>query len=500
MIGLGPAGEHVAQMARDGPVVPLHQAPAPPRIDGEGEDVGGEPDLGVAVPVQVGGLAERVGPGVARRGVGQGLGGDEVAERGAADVREVHAPEDAVPVRAVAFAGPEFLERLCLLRPRRHRVDLRARAQGQPVERVDFGVLHEEMPPEPAADERERLREAAAFEIVLEAREARGGLGRERPLGHLLVGGRRQIDPPGGAVGPPVLARGGDLDPRGGFEGLEEAIDPPAGPAVLVGARPEAELLSVVPHQREIEHVLAAIGAHVALRERPQIGEHFLHRPPGNQVAQPLQARKDRERHPRLLGEVVAEQLRLGEPHGMEMGVVHDRVPDARFAERTGQVRFPDAFGEPEALRGDAEFRGDRVGQLLDLAALVGIGEDREDRLVVAAGQHLDLPAGDERANPLEEVGPVGFQPVEQRSGVVERQADAGMAFQGGEQGRVRPVRRLGDDVVEVPDGLVVVDGERQDEGVHRGQPAPPSPAPSPPPPPAIPSAGASSSTLPPGM
>ena len=366
------------------------------------------------------------------------------------------------------------------------------------MERVDLGVLHEEMPPVSAADEREHLRKAAAFEIVREAREARGGIGRERPLGHLIIGGRWEIDPPRGAVGPPVLARGGDLDPRGGLDGLEEAIDPPPRPAVLVGARPEAELLSVVPHQREIEHVLAALGAHVALRERPQIGEHVLHRPPGNQVAQPLQARKDRERHPRLLGEVVAEQLRLGEPHGAEVGIVHDRVPDARFAERTGQVRLPDPLGEPEALRGDPKLDGDVAGQLLDLAALVRIGEDREDRFVVAAGQHLDLPAGGERADPLEEVGPVGSQPVEQRPGVVEREADSGMPFQGAEHGRVRPVRRLGDDMVEVADGLVVVDGERQDEGMHRGQPASPFPAPSPPP--AIPSAGARSSTLPPGM
>ena len=360
------------------------------------------------------------------------------------------------------------------------------------MHRVDLLVLDQEVAPEPPAHEREHLRPRAGLEIVLEVREAGRLLRRQRPLAHLLVGSGGEVDPSRRLARAPVLAGRRELDPRRLLERVEEAVDPAALPAVGARARPEAELLPIVPHQRQVERGAAAVRPNVAVREPPQVADHLFHRRPRDEVAQPLEAGEDRQRNPGLLGDVVAEEVRLLEPHGAEVGVVDDGVPHARLADRPREVRLPDPLGQPEALGGGAKLRGDRPGELLDLAALVRIRDGGEDRFVVATGEDLDLPAGGQGPDPPEEVGSVGLEPVEERPGIMERQADPGVAFQRPHERGVRVVRGPGHDVVEVPDRLMVVDRERQDDRVHReGQPASPPPAAR---------AGDSSTTLPDGM
>ena len=148
------------------------------------------------------------------------------------------------------------------------------------------------------------------------------------------------------------------------------------------------------------------------------------------------------------------------------MPVIDQDVLHADRAERPGKVRLPDALGQPHPARTHAEVRPDEFRESRDLTALVGVGEDGQDRLVEAAGQQLHLTARHHGGEPVERgLGPFA-QPFEQVAGEVSGQPNLGARDETVEQGRVRALGRLGDDVVEIPDGLVVVDTEAEREDV----------------------------------
>ena len=101
-------------------------------------------------------------------------------------------------------------------------------------------------------------------------------------------------------------------------------------------------------------------------------------------------------------------------------------------------------------------------------ADAVALGERGEDRLVQAAAQQLDLAARHERPQPGEELRALGGKPLEQGTGVVEREADARVALQRLEHRQVGAVVDLGEHPAEVAHRLVVVDREGQrDAGGH---------------------------------
>ena len=107
-----------------------------------------------------------------------------------------------------------------------------------------------------------------------------------------------------------------------------------------------------------------------------------------------------------------------------EVGVVEDRPLVAGRDERRRQVGLPDPLGEPGAARAVAEQSLQLVGHPDELADPVALRQGREDRLVPAAADDLDLAAPDEAGQPVEELGPLGPQPGQQGTGVVEREAD----------------------------------------------------------------------------
>jgi hypothetical protein len=70
----------------------------------------------------------------------------------------------------------------------------------------------------------------------------------------------------------------------------------------------------------------------------------------------------------------------------------------------------------------------DAVGEGADLPHTVAARHADEHRLVVAAGQELDLATPDEVREVADDVGAIRLEPVQKRSGEVEARLHLGMA------------------------------------------------------------------------
>ena len=230
---------------------------------------------------------------------------------------------------------------------------------------------------------------------------------------------------------------------------------------MLERGRPGAELLAVVAHHPD---PVAGLGRVVA-----QVADHVLDRPERNPVAQPLLRAEHREQVALVLGRVGAPKVLLGDRRRAEVLVVEDRPAVARGLERRRQVRLPDPLGQPGAERPAAGDTLDHRGHAGELVEPVVRGQRREDRLVQAAAQELDLVAVDERPEALEERRPLGCEPLEQRTRVVEREAHARVALERLDHRQIRLLKDLAEHPPEVADGLVVVDCQGQrDPGCQR--------------------------------
>ena len=371
-------------------------------------------------------------------------------------MRDVDPTEQAVPVAVVGLAAVEMVQRRRSLRTLGHGRDLARRPQHLLVEVVDLPVLDLEVAPEPAAQPA-CLGLVPGHGVVEQPREHDGLVRRQRPLAHLGVRGGRDVDAPDRRLAFQPLRWGDGRQPvRVGLECLEEPLHPaPLTPAVLVRRGPGAELLAVVAHHA---HALAVLGRVVA-----EVADHVLHGPERDPVAEALLGAEDGEEVALVLGRVRAPQVRLGDGGGAEVLVVEDGPAVARLRQRRRQVRLPDAFREPGTLgpaAREAVDRGCHAGQLVDPVLLRQGGEDR---LVQAAAQELDLVARDEHPQAGQELGALRGQPLEQRAGVVQREADARVTLESLEQRQVGAVVDLGEHPSEVAHGLVIVD--RQGEG-----------------------------------
>ncbi len=225
---------------------------------------------------------------------------------------------------------------------------------------------------------------------------------------------------------------------------------------VRVRSRPHAEFLAVVD---DGEHGDGAAAAGQIVETRLDVGKR-------DQVAQPLTDREDAQPLALIFGQVIpADGLGI-EPAEREVPIIDEDVLHADGAERPRKVRLPHALGQPHPARAHAEVRADEFAEPRDLAPLVAVGEDRQDRLVEAARQELHLAARDDGGEPVERRRGSLAQPFEQVAGEVSGQPDLGARDQPIEQRRIGALGRFGDDVVEISDGLVVVDAEAQREDV----------------------------------
>ncbi len=191
-----------------------------------------------------------------------------------------------------------------------------------------------------------------------------------------------------------------------------------------------------------------------------QPGDDLLHRGPGDGVAQVFGGAEDLEGDPLLLGDVVAEEVLVLQPYVLEMGVIHDGVLDSRLGQGLGQVGLPDPLSQPGPCGLVAEVISHRLGELLYLASLVGIVEGHQDGLVVAAGHHLYLAASHQCPDALDQLRPVLGHPIAQRPRVMKGHLDGGVALQCFDHRLVSLMAALLEDPIEVPHGLMIVDGQ----------------------------------------
>jgi hypothetical protein len=157
-------------------------------------------------------------------------------------------------------------------------------------------------------------------------------------------------------------------------------------------------------------------------------------------VAEPLLGAEDRQHASLVVGRVRAPERLLGDRRCPEVGVIEDRPVVAGGRERRRQVRLPDAFRQPRPARPPAEQRLELVGHPDELADPVTLRQGREDGLVPAAPDDLDLAPLHEAGKAVDERRPLRPDPGEERPAVVEAEADAGIALERLEHRQVRPV------------------------------------------------------------
>jgi hypothetical protein len=201
---------------------------------------------------------------------------------------------------------------------------------------------------------------------------------------------------------------------------------------------------------------------------RPEVVDHRLDRAERDVIPQPLLRPVDRQDLALVVGRVRAPERLLGDRRRPEVGVVEDRPAVAAVDERRRQVRLPDSLRKPRAAGPDAELMLQLVGHPDELGDPITLGQGGEDRLVPAAADDLHLLPRHERGEPIEERRPLRPEPGEQRAGVVEGEADAGVPLQRLEHRQIGLLVRLRDHPAEVAHRLVVVEGEGKANAPHR--------------------------------
>ena len=155
----------------------------------------------------------------------------------------------------------------------------------------------------------------------------------------------------------------------------------------------------------------------------------------------------------------------MPESADQEVAVIHERIFDARFGQIRGQLRLPHPLREPQPAGVDAEATLQVFAHATDLFEPVGAGERREDRLVESSQQQLHAAIGGQPADHVEPCGVVLFQPLEQRTGDVQRQREEVGRGRALDDRPVDVAHVIGHDVVEIPDRLMQVQAEDESEG-----------------------------------
>ena len=347
MLRLRPAREGIDEV--DGGVVdvPLGDGAAK-RMDDDRSVIAAEEVLLIAVDVVVALLAGGDSP---LREVP--LRFQQRRVRVGAQVRQVDAAEDAVPVDVIALPAPEMLLRLAHLG--RGVEDAAACEvlgdQEHPlVQRVRFGVAIEELPPLPAAHQPLQL--VFRGQRVLRRGHSLRHRGVERPLHQLGIGAARDVHAPGRLGEDPGVLEGGRLQEFGLLDGAEELVQPAVLVHALERARPGAELLAVVGVDDEARTTVVALA---------QLLDRGLDRPERNEVPKPHASGEHHQRQPLILGQEGARDL-LGAHAGVQkVRVVQHRIGDAGFGEDRRYLGFPHAFREPRAERPAAECRRESI-------------------------------------------------------------------------------------------------------------------------------------------
>jgi len=350
-----------------------------------------------------------------------------------AQMRQIQSAERTVPVGTVALAAiqlrarlPQWLVDLVPFVPAEALLQPAADDHHPCIHLVGFRILHPEIAPETAAHETAQRRPSrVVLHLLGQALELEQSLGGQNPLGHFTLQPAVFID-------------------------------------VFLGFRPGAELLAVVA---ESDH-----GRGMLARPLGQVFDRLFRIAEGNQVAQPFAAGKDRQHAAFVLGGHVAGKLPVFQAGGLEVEIVQDGVFHAGIHQVARKRLFPDAFGHPHAAHRHTETLLQAPAKSADLALAVAGGNHGQNRLVVGPADDLHPAPACQLAHPVQILGVICFEPLEQRPAQVQGDAQRLEPRKHFEKGTVAVFVGLAKDVVEVADRLVIMQGEDQSDGLwHDG-------------------------------
>jgi hypothetical protein len=335
------------------------------------------------------------------------------------------------------------------------------------VQQIGFRVFAKKTAPGTAANKRENLGASAEFlqHFMIALPDAR----RERPLHHLRIGGGGQIGASKRRVSFQIAAGRGNFEPiRISLQGGEKIGEPAVLVAVFMRSRPDAELFHIVAHGSDTAGMFAGSIA--------QIRDDILDFAEGNEIAQSFLAGIKPHGLALVFGDVGTKEFFRFKARGEEMHVVHERVGNVRGSKNSGKLGLPDALGEPRARRNTAEVFFDIGGQTRDLFALIFGGDGNQDRFVKTAANEFDLTALDESSQASEILRPMLFDPCEEWAGIVKAEVNFWVRFQMLDEGKIRCVVGLFENMLEIATGLVRVNEQGEMEFLgHGGQFFPPT-------------------------
>ncbi len=357
-----------------------------------------------------------------RRRIEQGLRAQQCAPKLRAQVRRVNPPEDAVPVGVIALRAQDVRMRLfetlfgCSSHAfGTHRIEPARDAQRFLVQQVHFEILHHERAPDAAAQEPAHI--GTRGEFVFKRVKLLARRGRQRPLHHFRIGGRRQIGSPERGMRRQIFAgRRGDEPFRIAFNRGEKLVEPSILVAMFIRAGPPAKLFAVVSHGHHAARM--ASGSVAQKRDR------LIHATERKQVSHGLQPGNHLHLRAAFFGDVIAEELVGIEPCGQKVDVVEEGIVHLRTLEHGGQLRLPDALSKPCARGCLAEALAQIFSHALDLLELVGARNRNQDRFIETAADHLDLSAPRQRLELRKKLRMARLKPFEQRPGIVEAETD----------------------------------------------------------------------------
>ena len=457
VIRLGPALNGIDERRRSGTKIESSEGAAVRWFEQSLVFGGGEKVLVSAVGVVVEQFDARheSGTGLA---VSDGLGANKTAPEFGAEMRSVESAEDAVPVSVIALRAEEqvsglceFIGRLRACAPRGNGSDASGDAEHFFVEQVGLGVFAEETAPGAAAQEGNDFgatRELFLYGVVTLA-DTRG----ENPLHHFGVRSGGKIGTPQGRMIGEVFARSGDAEPRRVFfESGEEILEPAVFVAMSVGAGPNAEFFHVIAHGSHAGGMNGGSFAKIFddiddFAERDVVTERFL----AGEKPDALAA---------VFGDVGAEEFFWFETGGKKMNVVDESVVDSGGGQCRGELRLPDALGDPGACGATAKMVFKIGRETRDLFALILRGDGDEDGFVETAANEFYLSGGDEGFQPDKILGAIFFDPSEERARIVQAHVDAGVFFEELDEWEVGVLVGFFEHVAEIAAGLMGMNQE----------------------------------------
>ncbi len=116
------------------------------------------------------------------------------------------------------------------------------------------------------------------------------------------------------------------------------------------------------------------------------------------------------------------------------------------------------------------EKRADTIAKQCRLSSNIDIRNDRDHRLEISSSHELHLLSIDQLSQEIQNLRMVLTHPIQKEARVMQIDLDSGIGLQDFQEGKVRCLEYSFDDLVLVPERLVVMDDQSKSDFFIRGQ------------------------------